>query len=518
MTLTLIQMLKAMIAVVAIVIILLYRLEKTGALKRSKALDYVLLVVAVFSVFCYFDFGKYPKHGRFMNPHGWFHYYLGAKYSGETGYYDFYRAVVVANTDNNGKLINTRMRNMNTYGSESPAMVMRNAEKYRALFTPERWNEFRKDVRYFQSIFIPRRWPGVVNDNGYNATPAWNMVGGILTNLIPTSSRVGMLFLLSLDMLLVLSMLYLVGLASGWRVAGLVFVYLCIHFGFFMYDVNEIRGAFLRLDWLAMTVMSVCLLKLGRYKTAGGVMAYAGMARIFPLIFLFGIGAKFAWDIFRRRTIDRKYFAFFATFAIVCAILVGGSILWSGGLGLWEDFFEKIGVHDSRLSPQRSGFKYIFLNTFAGNTGQTLLMEQRKVLWWAIQATVLLIGFFCVRNLRDHEALAFGYVPMFFLTAPTTYYHIALLIPLFLFLPKMEKLSHALGAAMLFAVTTCFCLFNIAHFPHGNWGKSYTISWILFTFVAYAAAVTMFTRKQAPPPPETGKSRNAEVLAGHPKA
>jgi len=495
MRLAMIQMMKAMIAEMAAALVFLYRLVDLGRLKPYKTFQVLLVLLAYISIVCYFDFGYYPKHGRFMNPHGWFHYYIGSKYARELGYYDLYRAVVVANAENNGELVQTRLRNLNTYGFENASTVMQNAEQYKNLFTPERWDEFTEDIRYFQSIFIPRRWPGVVEDKGYNATPTWNMVGGFLTNTVSTQSRLGMLFLLSLDMALVFIMLMLVSRAFGWRASAFTLIYVCTHFAFFMYNVNEIRGAFLRLDWVTLAVMTICLLKLNHYKTAGGLMAYAGMARIFPLVLLFGLCAKLVWDVCTTRKLNTKYIEFFAAFAVVSMILIGCSILWSGGFGLWEDFFEKIRMHDKGLSAQRTGFKYIFLNTYHGSAGKLDLFERRRVLWWTIQAAVLLASFFCVRKLEDYESLAFSYVPLFFLTAPTTYYHIGLVVPLFLFLPKIDRLPRAFGVAFLFGITICFCLFNNASFPGGLWALSYTMSWIILVFLLYVLIVSLLTPK-----------------------
>jgi hypothetical protein len=501
MTLTIIQMLTALLALLGAVWVLLYHLEANGRLSPSRTRDILLVVLVLFSIACYFDFGQYPKHGRFMNPHGWFHYYLGAKYLRDNGYHDFYRAVVVANADNNGKLINPRMRNLETYAREDPAAVLRDADRYR--FTPQRWAEFKHDVAYFQSIFIPRRWPGVVLDKGFNATPVWSMVGGTLAALVPTQNRTGMVLLLALDILLVLLAAGVIWRTFGWRAAALVLIYLGTHFAFFMYNVNEIRGAFLRLDWIAALLIAVCLLRLKWYKTAGALVAYAALSRVFPLIFVFGLGAKLLWDLIEHRRLTPGYVRFFAAFVAVCAALTAMSVLWSGGLGLWSDFIEKLRLHDQGLSSQRTGFRYIFLGTFSGGGDKSGLLHTRRVLWWSIQAAVLAAAFVGVRRLSDHQALAFGYLPMFFLTAPTAYYQIALVMPLLFFLPEVRNYARALGAALLFLITTGLCFLNIAQFAHGDWSRSYVISWILLAFVAYMTAVALLTRP-APPVAQNG--------------
>lgn len=495
MTLLALQTIKAVTAGLASVLVFVYRWVNRSRPGWKPYVIGFLVVLAAVSVFSYFDFGCYPKHGRFMNPHGWFHYYLGAKYSKELGYYDLYRAVTIANFENNGRLINDKVRDQHTYGLENPQTILREADQYKARFTPERWEQFKGDVRYFQSIFIPRRWPGVTTDKGYNATPTWNMVGGILANLTPTSSGAGMFFLLSLDLLLVVAMLATVWYAFGLFPMLITLIYTASHFAFFMYNVNEIRGAFLRLDWVTCAVMAICCVQKGQYKTAGGLMAYAGAARIFPLALLFGMGARAVWRAIQTRRIDHKYVEFFGAFSVVFMILVAASIWWSGGVGLWHDFLDKIRMHDQGLSGQRTGFRYVFLHVMGGNAGSAGLLVEHRILWRTILATVLMFSFACARRIEDYEGISLSYLPLFFLTAPTTYYHIGLLVPLFLFLPKTEWFSRAIGVAFLFAMTVCFVIFNNVDFPGGNWAISRTMSWIIMMFVLYMPVVCFLDPK-----------------------
>lgn len=501
MSLYAIQMIKLAVAVAAVLLVFVFWCVDRGYLKPYKALLLVLAALMLFSIPCYFDFGFYPKHGRFMNPHGWFHYYLGAKYSPEVGYYNLYRAVVVADRDNTGRVAQQRMRAQETYGNETAQSVIRKADTYRKRFTPERWEEFKKDVAYFRSIFIPRRWPGVVTDKGYNATPTWNFVGYVFSNMAPTDSRPAMLFLLSLDLLLVSAMLAMVWHAFGPRAMFFTGIYFCTHFAFFTYNVNEIRGAFLRLDWVTFSVISMCLLKENHYKPAGALMAYAGLARLFPLALVFGLGCRFIWDLVQTRRINRKYLEFFTVFALVGAAMVLISIWHGGGLDAWKTFFEKIGMHDSGLSSQRTGFKYILINMLAGpGVPRSEVIEQYGLLWRACQAGILLAVFLCCAKIEDYESIALSYAALFFLTAPTTYYHIGLLIPLFLFLPKMQYLHRAIGVAGFFLITALFIIFNNTTFEGGQWAHSYAMARALLVLMGYmlcVAAWTWFSRKEA---------------------
>ena len=337
--LTLIAIGKILACAAAIGLLIILRIARQHRLPDvDRRAGIALGVLMILSVAFFLDFGYYPKHGRFMNPHGWYHYYLGAKYSAELGYDDLYNATVVASTENNGRLMHDRVRSMRTYAMV-PSDIMRDAEGYRALFTPERWDAFKKDVAYFQEITIPRRWPGVVHDKGYNATPVWNMFGAWITNATDTAKPFHMRLLLWLDPLLLALMLGAVRSAFGARAMLFVLVYFGAHFAFGMYGVNE-TGALLRWDWLACLGIAICLLRLGHYKSAGALVAVAGMSRLFPLVFLSG-WARFAWDIYTNRRIARHYVEFFWAFAAVAVALVTASVVWDGGLQHWRDFLER---------------------------------------------------------------------------------------------------------------------------------------------------------------------------------
>ncbi len=459
------HMIKIGLAAAAIALIVAFAIWDRRKLKSGRwVAGLVLAIVAFFSVVAYFDFGYYPKFGQFINPHDFFHYYLGSKYSREVGYLNLYPSVLVADAEENGGTPrHGGLRRMEDYNFEPAAKVMLRAAEYRALFSDARWTEFKADIGYFREILgKKKRWAGVLGDKGYNATPVWNAVARLLTSQVPPSD---IPLLASLDLLLLAIMFILIGLAFGWRTSLLAVVF----FGsMFMMAYTHIRGAFLRLDWVTLLVMSTCMLKMKRYKTAGALMAYSGMARIFPLIFGFGMGAKFFWDILRTRRLDRRYLAYFVSFGVTCVVLVLFVIVSDRGVAHWHDFFTKIGLHDRDLSPMRVGFRYVFLMSYKNAYGSWTAFEAAKLkvladyklLWWAIQAAVALVALFAARKLDDYETIPFGYVLAFFLTAPTFYYQVMIIVLLMLYLPKIEQAPRAIGASLLFAVSIIAFLLN----------------------------------------------------------
>lgn len=224
---------------------------------------------------------------------------------------------------------------------------------------------------------------------------------------------------------------------------------------------------------------------------------------------------------------QRNYLRFFASLAITLAVLVVVSIgyaaatppgfeawsakarakgdvsrpavLYAKYLGrYWSDYAEKIGRHNTDISPWRVGFKYLFIAQWpqkkavweqaadhvAAKGLRATLAEvfsttdpvwpkvsaaikgnkpyTRSVRWndktterwgfslfewrWIIPLAVLGLCFLGVLGLKDYEAFAFSFVAVFFLSASTYYYFIMMLIPLLFFSPYIDRPSRALGA------------------------------------------------------------------------
>lgn len=489
------HMLKIAIAGAAIVLAAFWWLVKRGTIRGvfRVIFDVLLVAVAGAAVFAYFEFG-WLRYGQYMNPHDVYHYYMGAKYSQEHGYFNLYRCSYIADREMRGVFKKSAIRNLDTHGYESVAQVWANREKCKAAFTPERWQEFKADIRYFQSVMPTYKWQQVLGDKGYNATPVWNALARLLTENAPTNNRWAMRFLTYIDLVLLVVMFGFVWAAFGWRV--MLFAIIFHGTNYFMAFVH-IKGAFMRLDWIAGLVIGLCLLKLRWYKTAGGVLAYAGMARVFPVIFVFGIGVKalfngLAWlrdRIFRRPNgvaLSTAYLGFFIAFGAVLILLVAASAWYDGGFQLWGNFAKKIAVHNNDISTTRAGFKYIFLWNDA-NKG--VAFQQHQTLWRVIMGVVLLATAFLTRKLEDYETLPLGFIPVFFLAAPTFYYYVMLLVPLFLFVPKTERLPRVFGVMLMFGV-------SIAAYATGfryehNFTFFYICSWMLLSLCAYIALTAL---------------------------
>ena len=255
-----------------------------------------LLAVAILSVENY-RATDYYRFDSYLNAYEFYHYYIGTKYAREVGYTNMYAATLVADYDTDMKWAHDSgtIRNLATGRRENHKQFLADADKYRNLFSPERWEEFKKDIEYFKDNLVQGRWNGVIRDKGYNGTPVWSMlVGGLLSNRISTDSPRGMMFLALLDPLLILLAFGVVMWAFGPRTALLMLILLGTHY---MMKWWHMKGAYLRTDWAMCLVMAVCMIRKKHFATAGALTGYAMLSRIFPAVLLFGVGAKFFWAL-----------------------------------------------------------------------------------------------------------------------------------------------------------------------------------------------------------------------------
>lgn len=447
-----------------------------------------LVLTAAAATAGYFEFGTL-RYDRYMNPHDVFHYYIGAKYSLEHHYTGLYRAALIADQETGAKYRNSTIRNLDNHAMERVRDVLAQKDQIKAWFTPERWELFKKDVAYFRDAVPNSKWSGhTLRDKGYNATPVWNALARHLANACPTDSVWAMRFLTYIDLVFLLCMFGLIWAAFGWQV--MLFAVIFHGTNYYMSFVH-IKGGFMRLDWLAMLVASVCLIHLRWYKTAAVCLAYAAMARVFPLLFVFGLGVKallngLAWarDRYRQRAegvaLNRDYVAFFLVFALAGVVMFLWSVFDDGGLQLWQSFAAKIAVHNADISTTRAGFKYIFVH---GESAMAAYYAAHQGVWRAIMLAVLMLVAIAARKLKDEETIPLGFAAVYFMTAPTFYYYVMLIVPLFLFLPRLEAPTRLAGAILVFALSIFAYRYNLV--VEQGFDFFYVISWSLMLLSGY---------------------------------
>ncbi|HKQ62780.1 MAG TPA: hypothetical protein VJS92_15925 [Candidatus Polarisedimenticolaceae bacterium] len=488
-------------------------------LRRSRAAQPILLgalvALGLLAALVYNNFFNY-HYGGYANTYEFFHYYMGSKYAHEVGYFNLYNATLVADAASGRgyRPADGTLTDLATHQFRSVDETLARAADYRALFSEARWREFVGDVVFFRSRLGAASWNRLLHDKGYNASPVWTMVGGTLSRLVPTGRGGGILALALLDVLLLLVALVAIGRAFGRWPAGLTVVllgasYLTAHV--------HLKGAFLRTDFVVCLVLAACLLKRGWPASAGALVGYSTLTRLFPAVFAFGLAAKLLWELrARARSTAGPRWRFFAGFALGACGLVGASLAYHGGTTVWFDFARKMALHRGLPHIWNLGFSTVADATFdvasvpaerrsdiVTAEGRPLpapvlsldAAEARRPLKLAVALVVLAAGLFAVRGLADHDAFLFGFVALFYCISPTYYYYVVLVLPLLFFTQRLDRLTGVCGAGSLFLLGLLGFQFYARwdqYFPTYYWNAV-----LLLVFTLYMLAVAAVETRRA---------------------
>jgi hypothetical protein len=317
--------------------------------------------------------------------HEWdaYHYYVGAKYFRELGYTRLYLCATVADLEDGafppGHV--RYMRDLETNTLRRTPAVLVDQVACKRHFSDERWASFRHDVGWFRSQMSARYWERSFTDHGFNGTPVWAILGTTLAHTGPASTR-QLLALSLIDHVLVLAMWAAVASAFGWRtmMAGL------LYWGTnFPADFSWTGGGYLRQDWLAASIVGVCLLRTGRPLGAGFLLATATLLRLFPGLMLGGLLLQAAWPMWRQRTLrvpaELRRFALGGLAAVL--LLVPLSTVMAGGWGAWPEFVANTRKHRDTPLTNYVGLKTV-VSYEHGTRGAVVVAQPLEEDAWSV--------------------------------------------------------------------------------------------------------------------------------------
>ena len=411
--------------------------EKFLPRDSSRPLWVALVVLALLSAASFVRFGHF-HHPRFLHNWDLYHYFLGARYFDELGYDDLYRCTLEADEELGGRLSDVRrVRDLRTLGYTTRSRLLRQEPPCRDGFTESRWESFKRDLRFFESIASRRLFRSMLQDKGYNGTPAWTAYVRVLTEWSGTDrGRLHAICVLD-EVLLVVALL-----AVLWAFGPRVFLVAVVFAGLnYATRFQHLGGSLLRLDWLASLTIALCCVKKERWALAGVLVAHATMARLFPLLFVTGLLFRVVWVVITERRLEQRYVRFGAGLAagLVALGLLGAA--GERGPRAWSEFVSNIVPHASAPATKRVGLKYVILpfggaprpDEARGQTVNDAMRERwsrRQPLALAVAALALALMFVgSRRGLEDVELFALGVVPVFLLLSPTRYYWGMLLVP-----------------------------------------------------------------------------------------
>jgi hypothetical protein len=379
--------------------------------------------------------------------HEFAHYYLGSKYFAELGYGTLYTALLRADAESAaGPLAATEARDLAGTGELAGAAgILARSAPVRAAFTAERWQAFAADAAFLRARLGPR-YPAVLRDHGFNASPLWVALGGPLANLVPAGSHAGIRALAALDPLLLAGTLGAVARAFGARGALLALIHFCLVYGG---TFEWVGGAFLRYMWFSASVLALCAFTRGRAGLGGALLGFAAALRVFPGLFLGAIVLGAAAAALRSRRLSPGPARAVAGFAGTVVLLVAVTALVSPGLAAWPAFAENLSRHArtpmANLVGLASAVSTILVSAGAVADAQrlgTILLALRAVAWpLAALAVARAAG---RRGLAGAAVLG---IPLVFATLDLAAYYYAFLV----FLTLVER-DRPLIVAGAFAV------------------------------------------------------------------
>jgi len=319
--------------------------------------DVALLLAGLLGVAAWTNWGQFHYPG-FGHPSETFHYYLGAKYYRELEHTRLYACVAVAEAEAGVPDVEARfLRDLQTNTVVSARTVLADPDACKRHFGTERWAAFRRDVDWFRDKPTPRRWRLMQNDHGYNATPVWGWLGGLLANSGPaTDGRI--LALRLLDPLLLLAAWGAAAVVFGWRPTCVALVF----FGTsYPSQFGWNGGAYLRQVELAGILFALCCLRRDRPLTGGFLLGLASLFRVYPALLFAGPALQILGESVRARRLvlapEQRRLVIGAALAVAVALPLAG---WStGGLAGWQAF-----AHNSQVLLDTPLRNHMGLRTF----------------------------------------------------------------------------------------------------------------------------------------------------------
>jgi hypothetical protein len=335
-------------------------------------------------------------------------------------------------------------------------------------FTPERWEQFTHDALVLQrekGQFDGGLWKQMIQDHGFNGTPAWVAEAKPLASIVPIEYKKLLCFL---DVGLLAVGVLAIGWAYGVDAALWTCFFLCI-----TYSTRwpTISWAYLRYDYVSSLLVALALIKQGRHFLAGIFAGHAAALRFFPAMYMFGPAAKGLFELLGGR-LDRKLVALGLAFLLGA----GGSTAlgaWAVGPSNVREHFENMMDHNSadQLSSRRIGFAVAL--PFRGDLEPKNItkaikaqIDAQKPLRFGISMLVLAGFAWGLRNKRDDETFAYGWIPFFLLTTASYYYYVVRVVLIAHHAGEIDRLRNRVGLVILLALEAMTNFMEVRYVGH----------------------------------------------------
>jgi len=300
-----------------------------------------------------------------VHQHEQFHFYLGAKYQKEVGWFDLYTAAIMADRETVNVMAGvSKTRDNRTFEEIPVEQALTQAPRIRARFSDERWAAFKADWTTMAQTWPGMPWATVMNDHGNSNSPAWSIIAGPIASMVPLSKQ-NQSLLGTLDLLLMLAMFIALYETFGFRLAGVaLFMWACVPVVF-----DYLSGSFLRWDWLFALGLAVVFLKREKWGTAGAFFGYAVATKLFPLFFGVALLVRVGFEWLQTRRFKQEWFAFGRNAAIagLACVAIATAMF---GTSAWAEYAERIQVAQTeKFYSNQHSLKTVFLQLVGPGEG-----------------------------------------------------------------------------------------------------------------------------------------------------
>lgn len=450
-----ISLMRATAAAIAIVAVLREALAPRRHAAETRFVRGGLIMSAIIAVLTFVNL---------LNPQFWDHkynhksvvhnfdmrvYYPVAKYFRELRFDGLYEASVAAYVDDvPGASLDSvnhfEIRDLNTHYMVRVRDIHDKINAVRHRFTPERWQTFVEDMRYFRETMGTGDYFGSMHDHGGNATPVWFVIARALFYFTTANNTVLILGAL-LDPLLLGLMFYAIKRTFGWRTM-LIAITLFGANDFHMFGSNWV-GATLRHDWMAYIGLGVCALAAKHWTRGGVLLAMASLIRAFPAFTLITLAFPALawlyafhedqkrwpkWSEIREVQGPTLQVAKAAAITIASAVVIAAIVL---GPSCWPQWWHKVNLLERDAHTNHESLR-MFLSFDPTLVLQALTGPEPPVNWglvnrnWQIHQPIfiLLVGltliavFAAARKRKLHQAATLGLILVPVILSPANYY------------------------------------------------------------------------------------------------
>jgi hypothetical protein len=406
-----------------------------------------LALTGVLGVLAFYNMGQPQFYSRAKSEWTFAHYldhrqyYTTAKYFRELGYRGIYEADVASYLEDfperRAAVANIPFRDLHNLQISTPAQQWSRIDAIKSRFTKERWEELKKDNRWFRDAMGTNHWLDMLVDFGGNATPVWMSITHLLYEAVPPGNAAFTVLGL-LDLFLLAGMFICVWRSFGLRTMLIVMTVFGAN-DFIMYGTNW-GGATLRHDWLAYIGYAACALRTERWALGGALLGLSAMIRVFPALALVGATIPALLRLGEEVAKTRKMpplKELFARERPTLLVVIGGAGAILGAFlfsilvlppAAWPECLTKV----SQLSADPHPASIALRSLVAGADGnQGSVLRARLPLFIAASALYVALVALAARRRRIDQAAVLGMILVPVVLYPANYYiHFVFLLPL----------------------------------------------------------------------------------------